>query len=508
MSLVFLRKTISNERKIMSDKLLKAREYEKVKEKQIDETLKPLFHLIPRAGWMNDPNGFSFYNGMYHMFYQYYPYDTCWGPMHWGHAVSKDLLNWENLPAALAPDSSYDSFGCFSGSAIETEDGKHMIMYTGVVKNELESGEVQELQQQCIAIGDGIEYSKLDVNPVIRSEDLPAGCRISDFRDPKMWKENGTYYVVLGSRTEDFDGQLLKYSSKDGINWKYEGVIIKNDKRFGLMWECPDYFPLDDKQLVVVSPQDMLPEELEFHNGNGTVCIIGHLDENGTFCEENSQAIDYGIDFYAPQTILMEDGRRVMIGWLQNWDTVPIRRDDFPWFGQLSIPREISLKDGRLIQKPIREIENYYKSRISRQNVAINEECSLSGIEGRVIDMTVNIRPAEGEDMYKKFQIKFADNGKAYSTITYDPEDSIVKIDRKHSGSRRAIVHQRRCSVKRNNGEITFRLILDRYSVELFINEGEQVMSMAIFTDYKADGITFKASGQAKMDLVMYGLDK
>lgn len=492
----------------MSEKLKKAREYEAIKEKQIDETMRPLFHLIPRTGWMNDPNGFSYYNGEYHMFYQYYPYDTCWGPMHWGHAVSKDLLSWKNLPAALAPDCVYDEVGCFSGSAIETRDGKHLLMYTGVKKIELEDGNIQEIQQQCVAIGDGINYSKIDSNPVIKSEDLPEGSRISDFRDPKMWKENDKIYVVIGSKTKDNDGQLLKYSSEDGEKWKYEGVLVKNNKRFGIMWECPDYFSLEGKQIVIVSPQDMLPEELEFHNGNGTVCLMGHIDEEGNFYEENSQAVDYGIDFYAPQTIELLDGRRVMIGWLQNWDTVPIRRDDFPWFGQLSIPRELSIKEGKLIQKPIREIENYYDNTVVRRNVVISDECMIAGIEGRTIDMTVNVSPTDFSNLYKKFEIKFADNGKMYSTITYNLEESTVKIDRKYSGSRRAIVHQRRCSVKKNNGVISFRLILDRYSAELFINEGEQVMSMGIFTEYNADGIRFKTVGEAKMDVVMNSLKK
>ena len=112
----------------MSKELERAREYETRKEKQIPELLRPLFHLTPRCGWMNDPNGFSYYNGMYHMFYQYYPYDTCWGPMHWGHAVSKDLVTWEHMPCAMAPDSESDCDGCFSGGAIETEDNKHLLM--------------------------------------------------------------------------------------------------------------------------------------------------------------------------------------------------------------------------------------------------------------------------------------------------------------------------------------------------------------------------------------------
>ena len=490
----------------MSDKLNQAREYEVKKEKAIPEEQRPLFHLTPRCGWMNDPNGFSSYKGEYHLFYQYYPYDTVWGPMHWGHAKSKDLISWEYLPAAIAPDSKYDSFGCFSGSAIEMPDGKQLLVYTGVRKEENEDGGIDEIQTQCLAVGDGENYEKYD--PVIQADALPKGAGKFDFRDPKVFMKNGKYYMVVGNKTEDKDGQILQFVSDDGFKWSYDRLVIKNNHRFGVMWECPDYFELDGKQILLTSPQDMLPEELEFHNGNGTLCVIGSMDEDGNFCEENCQAVDYGIDFYAPQTILTEDGRRVMIGWMQNWDTCGIRRDDFPWFGQMSFPREISLCNNKLIQRPVREIENYYGKRISRQNVLISDSASLSSIEGRCIDMTINVRSTGEELSYKKFELRFADNGKAYSTIEYDPEHNIVKIDRKHSGSRRAIVHQRRCRVSNNNGNIKLRLILDRYSMELFINDGEQVMSMVILTDIKAEGISFKGIGELLMDVEMYDLLK
>ena len=492
----------------MSDKLNKAREYEEKKEKMIVPEMRPLFHLTPRCGWMNDPNGFSLYKGEYHLFYQYYPYETVWGPMHWGHAVSKDLITWEYYPAAIAPDMEYDKNGCFSGSAIEMEDGRQLLVYTGVQKMEDEDGNIREVQTQCVAFGDGKDYEKYANNPVIDSTMLPEGAGKQDFRDPKVWRENGKYYIVVGNKTEDIDGQILQFVSDDGINWSYDKTVIKNNHRFGVMWECPDYFNHDGKQVLLTSPQDMLPEELEFHNGNGTLCVIGSIDENGEFCEENCQAVDYGIDFYAPQTIKTPDGRRVMIGWMQNWDTCGIRRDDFPWFGQMSIPREITIKDNRLIQWPAREIENYYGKRISRQNVLISDSASLSSIEGRCVDMTVRVRSTQAELSYKKFEIRFADNGKAYSTIEYDPVDNIVKIDRKHSGSRRAIVHQRRCKVAGNKGEISFRLVLDRYSMELFINNGQQVMSMVILTDVRAEGISFKAVGELLMDVTMYELER
>jgi beta-fructofuranosidase len=174
----------------------------------------------------------------------------------------------------------------------------------------------------------------------------------------------------------------------------------------------------------------------------------------------------------------------------------------------MSFPREITIENNRLIQRPVREIENYYGKRISRQNVLISDSATLSSIEGRSIDMTVRLRSTGDDLSYRKFEIRFADNGKAYSTISYDPIENIIKIDRKHSGSRRAIVHQRRCKVAGKGGEITLRLVLDRFSCELFINDGEQAMSMGIFTDIKAEGISFKATGEAMLDVLMFELEK
>ena len=153
------------------------------------------FWLTPYVGWMNDPNGFSFYNGQYHMFYQYNPYDTKWGPMHWGHAVSKDLLHWEYLPCALAPDVPYDNGpGCFSGSAVETEDGKQLLLYTSVFPEEQPDGGMRDIQTQAIAIGDGLNYEKPLDHPVLTVRDIPAGYSKFDFRDPKIWREEDGYY--------------------------------------------------------------------------------------------------------------------------------------------------------------------------------------------------------------------------------------------------------------------------------------------------------------------------
>ena len=491
----------------MNQKLLFARAYELEAAKRISEDARPCFHLTPYTGWMNDPNGFSYYKGEYHLFYQYNPYDTVWDTMHWGHAVSSDLLRWRYLPTALAPNEWYDSDGCWSGSAVEMPDGQQLLMYTGIRR---EGGEAREnLQVQCLALGNGVEYKKYEQNPVLTAADLPEGMSRYDFRDPSIWQEpDGTYRVVIGTCDSERHGNLLLYSSEDGFHWKYESILAKNDGSLGLMWECPDFFMLDGKAVLLVSPQDMLPQDFEYHNGNGTVAFIGHLDETGkTFVPEKDHAIDYGIDFYAPTTILAPDGRRIMIGWMQNWDACQnAGRKDLCWYGQMSLPREITIENGRLYQRPIRELEDHRSNRIAYENVLVEGERRLDGVEGRMVDMEITIRPVKNAPIYHKFEIRFMENEQFFTKLSYRPHESILRIDRKFSGSRRAYIHQRRCQVPDRNGELKLRLILDRYSMEAFLNDGEQTVTATILTDLSATGISFYAEGQVEMDIDKYDL--
>jgi len=493
----------------MSQILCNARKYEEDKSKDITESMRPGFHLSARVGWMNDPNGFSFYKGAYHLFYQYNPYSTQWGPMHWGHAVSTDLLHWEYLPAALAPDSNYDSYGCFSGSAVILPDNKHLLMYTGVAEEAQEDGSVREVQTQCLAIGNGVEYEKYSGNPVLDAKHLPENGSRIDFRDPKIWMmPDGTFRCVVGNCDGSRDGQVLLYSSRDAFEWKFEKILAKNEKRFGRMWECPDFFELDDKYILIVSPQDMLPQGAEYRGGDGTVCQIGFYDdEMDVFHDEFNQAIDYGIDFYAPQTMLSPDGRRIMIGWMQNWDTCGLHtREHKHWFGQMSIPRELSIRDGRLIQKPVRELEKIRTSVVQYKNVNVADTMNLGGISGRKIDMELSIRPQDGCETYREIVVRFAQNDAYYTSVSFRPWEQVIKVDRKSSGSRRAIIHQSECHVKNSDGRINLRIILDSYSAEIFVNDGEYVLTTTLYTDLAADGISFMANGQAVMDIVKYDL--
>ncbi|MDE5802201.1 MAG: glycoside hydrolase family 32 protein [Lachnospiraceae bacterium] len=492
-----------------SQKLREARKYEKAMEVKIAAGERPAFHLSVRVGWMNDPNGFSYYNGEYHLFYQYNPYESVWGPMHWGHAVSKDLLHWEYLPAVLAPDTSYDKDGCFSGSAVELADGRQLLLYTGVKRNPRPDGGFEEIQTQCAAIGDGRNYEKCAENPLLTEKDLPVGGSRYDFRDPKIWKEeNGNYRCVVGNCTPDRDGRILLYESEDGIHWRFVSILAENRGRFGKMWECPDFFELDGKHVLLVSPQDMMPKGFEYHNGNGTLCLIGDFDEEtGRFLEEHDQAIDYGIDFYASQTLKTSDGRRIMIGWMQNWDSCNKNADDRIWFGQMSLPRELSVENGRLIQRPVRELEKLRGAEVRYENVVFSDTIRLDGIHGRRIDMEITLRPAAAEKMFRKFAVRFAQDEVCHTAVSFRPYEAILKVDRKFSGSRRAIIHQRRCLLGTKDGCLKLRLILDRFSAEIFVNDGEQVLSITYYTAQSADGISFYADGEVLMDIIKYDLN-
>ena len=488
--------------------LLFARAYEKEEGAKIPAASRPMFHLTPRIGWLNDPNGFSYYQGQYHLFYQYNPYDIQWNCMHWGHAVSHDLLQWSYLPAVMAPDSPYDSYGCFSGSAMELPDGRQLLLYTGVRKENV-SGE-NEFQTQCVAVGDGLNYVKFEGNPVLDEDDLPDGLSPHDFRDPKIWRtrDGGYRCVVSTKQNKNKRGTLLLFGSDDGFAWHFESKLTENDGRFGLMWECPDFFPLQEKHVLLVSCMDMLPEPFEYHNGNGTVCQIGTFDEERkVFIAEHDQAIDYGIDFYAPQTMLTPDGRRILIGWMQNVDTTKATAyEEHLWFGQMTLPWELSIRNGRLYQQPIRELSLYRQNKAEYTDVHLTGPTRLEGIEGRSVELDIRVRPGDPQHPYNKFTLYFAQNEKYFSTLSFRPSESMLEIDREYSGSRRAFVHQRKCKVADLAGEIHLHVILDRFSVEVFINDGAQVMTATILTDSDARGISFEADGPAVMDITKYTL--
>ena len=482
--------------------LEKARKYEKEFINSISKEEKPSFHLCAPIGWINDPNGFSTFNNEYHLFYQYHPYDVVWGPMYWGHSKTNDFIKWEQLPIALAPEASYDMGGCFSGSALEY-DGKHVIMYTGVLDNKDENGERVVRQTQCIAIGDGENYEKLECNPVITHEMLPEGSSLEDFRDPKIWREGEEFYCVVASRSNDGSGQILMYKSNNLKEWEFVTIVDNSKNKVGRMWECPDLFSLNGKGVLIISPQEVKATKDGFHNGSNTAYLIEKYDnEKNSFERESCNVIDFGLDFYAPQTLESIDGRRIMIGWMHSWEN-RIVPGNFKWCGMMTMPRELTIRDGCLIQNPIREIENYYKNTVEYNNLIIKDEVSLDGIFGRELDITIDIDGSQAEE----FKIKLAKNNEYETIISFNSKKNIIEFDRTYSGIYGDILHKREMKVSDKKGKVKMRLIIDKYSVEIFANDGEQVMTSTFYTPLEATGITFASEGNSIINIKKHDIE-
>ena len=487
-------------------KLKKAQAYEDKYSVSITKEERPLFHVTPTIGWMNDPNGFSYYKGEYHLFYQYHPYNTKWGPMHWGHVKSKDLLHWERLPIALAPDEEYES-GCFSGTAAITADGKHLLMYTAMHQELLEDGSIKEQQTQCIAIGDGITYSKYKDNPVITGLYLPEGHSKVDFRDPKIWYDGSKWNVIIANRKEDANGCILLFQSDDTKRWEYITKLEENDGTYGNMWECPDFFSLDGSDVLLTSPMEMLDNGDDIHNGHGVIALLGSYDK-GThkFTRSHVQAIDHGFDFYAPETMRSPDNRRIMIGWMQSWEASASQLYGTKWYGMMTIPRELSIMNGKIIQNPVRELENCRKNLISYHDVCIDSTIQLENVVGRIVDMELSIRP--GESGFETFSIALAKKENMQTMITYNSQNNTLCVDRSACGVHHDINNMRIINVSDRRSKIDFRFVLDRFSIEMFVNGGEQAFSMCIYeTPQYANQIEFSCKGEACFDIKKYDIE-
>ena len=310
------------------------------------DPLRPQYHLLPAANWMNDPNGPIYWKGKYHMFYQYNPNGAYWGDMHWGHAVSPDMVHWEHLPVALAPTpGGPDAAGCFSGTAVI--DGDHVaVLYTGVVsvpENEatIRDGEHSFRESQCLAISsdDDLTTWTKQPQPVIAAP--PEGIDVSGFRDPSPWRQDDWWYMAVGSGIRGKGGAVLLYRSRDLQHWEYlhflaqgtgNGKQTANPVDSGDMWECPDFFPLGDKHVLI-------------HSAEGkSFWQVGTFDtERLLFHPERSGLLDDG-SFYAPKTQLDANGNRTLWGWIP--ETRPQNEyQTAGWAGMMSLPRVLTLDE-------------------------------------------------------------------------------------------------------------------------------------------------------------------
>ena len=299
---------------------------------------RPLHHITPKKGWINDPNGFVYFGGKYHLYCQYNPHDVKWGPMHWLHFVSEDLIHFEEVGVSMKPDQPCDhEFGCFSGSGIE-KDGKLYFLYTGASDGK---------QRQCLAISeDGHTFKKYEGNPVLAEKDLPEGYLVADFRDPKIFYKNDKYFVLLACRHKDGYSSILLYSTLDFIHYDFVGVVKNFDNCLkGGMVECPDILFDGEKCALLYSLQNPKQEGEKFQSAFPVAYTIGKLDlSNGKFTPLGEEReLDRGFACYATQT-LQKDCKSHIVYWESSWgNNYPTSSDGY--VGQLSLVKEVRIED-------------------------------------------------------------------------------------------------------------------------------------------------------------------
>ncbi|MBS8101490.1 glycoside hydrolase family 32 protein [Streptococcus suis] len=439
----------------------KANAYIQAEKVTLDPTFRPERHFVPEIGWINDPNGFVYFKGEYHLFYQFNPYESVWGPMHWGHAKSKDLVNWEHLPVALAPDKDYDKDGCFSGSAIVKEDTL-WLMYTGNIVNE--DGSVRQVQNMAYST-DGIHFEKIAQNPVATEELLPEEVIANDFRDPKIFEKDGRYYSIVATKHKDGVGCIVLLGSDDLLDWQFESIFLKGQAHQGHVWECPDYFVVDGQEYLIVSPMRYQKEDNDFVNINSNIFVTGHVDwDKKVFVADSFKEIDHGHDFYAAQTTEGPEGERVMIAWMHTWGRPLVTNDlGHKWYGQMTLPRLLKQGENGLRQVLPASILNSFDDIEIGQVIQGPSKFSLK------LDDSLDLKLGADQD---------------YLQFGYDKERQEVYIDRsslkiQQAGEEEWSTVRRAVTVQATELEV----LVDTNCLEIFINDGQETLTSTFYVE-------------------------
>lgn len=439
--------------------------------------LRPKYHITAEKNWINDPNGLVKFKGQYHVFMQHHPYSLEWGPMHWAHVVSDDLLHWKHLPIALTPGDEFDKDGCFSGSAIVVNN-RIYVAYTGFIFNE---DPEKIIQQQCLAYSDdGVHFKKLGC--IIDKTKLPEGYASNDFRDPKIYKDGDYFYILVAARKLDGRGRVLSYKSKDILHWEFLADIFDEDSR-GKMIECPDY--VKNLNLLIYCEQNQPIDGLMHHNVHSSYYKHG-IWNNHKFVSDSGGIVDYGFDFYAPQTFFDEN---ILIAWMNMWDrSQPSKKYGF--VGQLTIPRRISFLNGKSSQTPI------FPGKIEKKELVkdVYKESAVSGFYKLIID--------ELESLKVEFR-----KGREHTTIFALERDEWI-FNRSKSGENITGVEKdddslnqirRMPYIKQTRHEIYF--VIDLFSVEIFVDGVS--LSSQIFPDLKDDTLEINVKSKS-CELIKY----
>ncbi len=447
------------------------------------EKYRPQYHFSPEANWMNDPNGMVYYEGEYHLFYQYYPDSTVWGPMHWGHAVSQDMVKWEHLPIALYPDSlGY----IFSGSAVidtentagfgTSENPAMVAIFTyHDPKGEKEGQDDFQYQGIAYSLDKGRTWKKYEGNPVLPNQG------IRDFRDPKVsWNSRIDRWIMTLAVAD----HISFYSSPDLKNWTFESDFGKTLGAHGGVWECPDLFPLsvegsnEEKWILLVSINPGGP-----NGGSATQYFVGQFDGH-TFTPDQADPatkwLDFGADNYAGVTwsnVPEEDGRRLFLGWMSNWQYAQVVPTE-PWRSAMTLPRELRLRSvaGEIV------LANYP---VAEMSSIVGDKVIFQPENGKKIPFanpltTIDLQ-LNGSDFS---QLSLLFSNEVGEELLISLSDSLVLIDRSNSGLtgfENGFGKKHEAKMIQGSELRSISVFVDYSSLEVFVNEGELVMTELVF---------------------------
>lgn len=476
------------------DMELREQAYEEIKKHQAQVDSDPYrlnYHIMPPVGLLNDPNGFIHWRGVYHLFYQWMPFKTGHGAKFWGHYSSPDLVNWTHEEIALTPSDWFDKNGCYSGSAID-HNGKLMVFYTGNVKDEQNNRETY----QCMAVSeDGLHFEKQGV-----AATLPEGYT-AHFRDPKVWKKEDCWYMIVGAQSLQLDGKAVLFRAQNLKEWEHLGDITGGNTGglgyFGYMWECPDLFELNGRDVLIVCPQGLEPDGLLYQNVYQAGYFVGTIDyEKAEYSHGDFTELDRGFEFYAPQTTLDAKGRRLLVAWMG----VPDQHEDqqptiaHKWVHAMTIPRQLSLIEGKLYQQPVEELRGLRRNEVVYENVILNnQELRLDQVCGKSIELWIQDMAYEEHSV----EISFRNDVR----FIYNPIEKLATLERKSFVH--GLTEARHCRVESLS---SLHIYLDTSSLEIFINGGEEVFTSRIFAYPENESVSFASKGKFQFHVKKWDL--
>ena len=429
------------------------------------------YHLMPLTGKLGDPNGMYQYNGVYHIFYVYLPLsfvESKRTPCVWGHYSTLDFIHYKINPIALYPDHPRDKDGAYSGSLLLDED-KRYIYYTGNVRYDGDydyvlSGREQNVMR--VESSDGINFSNKKL--IMTNDDYPENVT-QHVRDPFLFKENGKLYMFLGARNKNGKGIVLVYEGEDLEHFHYLNEI-STQNTFGYMWECPDFFQIENQQILVACPQGVEHEEYRFQNKHQ----CGYFFLKGDFKKEyilsDFYQFDYGFDYYAARTFLDQKKRRILIGWLGMSEADYSQSITFNngWDQVIALPRELIYKDGHIYQQPLKE----YKQ-LRKKHQQLNPKNHIQ-IKGLVFEMVLRFHHSQD------ITIRLRED----CEITYNQKEKVLILSMDTCGDGRTVRKMKLSSLEK------IQIFSDVTSLELFINDGYATMSTRIFGNSKKISIS------------------